>query len=308
LERAKSQAVALDLLKAACLPDSTVDARMKESCSPQYWRDLNPQMSVSEKCDFDILESSPLNASQIAEQVKNLNEEGYFRTPHALTNVAQLRGCIETLREAGWPPVFSFVYDQFWAIFRIPTLCAILESYLGRKYDQNKNIWTYYVAAQAGGWGPHMDSPLGRSAVTIWIPLTDTNENNACMYVVRHTSMPVSQPPNFAEWTNVAKPELVQVLQGAQALPAQAGSLLGWHHQLLHWGSFSKVGEKPRISVATEFQRHDITRSPLLFGQATFPSFIERLRCIGSALQQYSKFELSIIRYEALAAKLSVLP
>jgi Phytanoyl-CoA dioxygenase (PhyH) len=207
------------------------------------------------------------------------------------------------------PAVFSFVYDQFWAIFRIRTVCAILESYLGRNYDQNNNIWTYYVAAQAGagGWGPHMDSSLGRSAVTIWIPLTDTNENNACMYVVRQTSMPTSQPANFGEWMNVAKPELVQVLQGAHALPAQAGALLGWHHQVLHWGSFSQPGETPRISVAAEFQRSNAKTSPLLFGQRTLPTLIERLRCIGSAVLHYSKFELSMIRYEGLAAKLSAL-
>ena len=84
-------------------------------------------------------------------------------------------------------------------------------------------------------------------------------------------------------------------------MPAEAGSVLGWHFGIIHWGSTASDGREPRISVAYEFIGRDVTplaeELPLLEAQSGIPSFQQRLEMIGKALVAYRKFEPRMERY-----------
>jgi hypothetical protein len=78
-------------------------------------------------------------------------------------------------------------------------------------------------------------------------------------------------------------------IQGIRALPAGAGSNLGWRQNLLHWGGKScERALEPRISLGFEFQRGDTRpyNDPLLDPLA-IPGFEQRLGLIGKQILQY---------------------
>ncbi|NBO19596.1 MAG: hypothetical protein EBV03_10320, partial [Proteobacteria bacterium] len=74
-----------------------------------------------------------------------------------------------------------------------------------------------------------------------------------------------------------------------RAMPANPGDYLCWNQAVYHWGSpCSEFGEKPRISMALEFQRGDINpfNQPLL-PQSPFPDFTFRLPLVAKQILQY---------------------
>ena len=92
---------------------------------------------------------------------------------------------------------------------------------------------------------------------------------------------------------------LEALLQGTRALPARAGSCLGWGHDVVHWGSIVKGTDssarmEPRISIAVEFiaARQEATswEQPTLSCDG-MPTLAERLHAVGKCLARYSKFE-----------------
>ena len=121
------------------------------------------------------------------------------------------------------------------------------------------------------------------TALTIWLPLTDATPANGCMYMV-----PASQDPNYPE--HLQSTEVIN-LQSVRALPAPAGSILGWNQNVLHWGGCSSSKAIfPRISIAWEFQRKDIPepRSSLL-SPTSLLTFPQRLSLIGQQIAQYQQ-------------------
>jgi hypothetical protein len=100
----------------------------------------------------------------------------------------------------------------------------------------------------------------------------------------------------------------VTLLQHARALPAVAGSVLGWAFDVLHWGSVSFEATFPRVSVAYEWlgpgghaEEHEL---PLLNLDEGLPSLTERLRLIAGAALSYRRFDASLLQFEELAARL----
>jgi len=195
---------------------------------------------------------------------------------------------IDELVQQNLPPVFAFVYDEFWRLRQ--RLTSLLTAILGEGYLQLPDLWAWYLPPVDGyaGWGQHRDRlakmlcPNGMpTALTLWLPLTDATPANGCMYMI-----PASQDPNYPE--QLQSNEITN-LQSVRALPAPAGSVLGWNQNVLHWGGrSSSKAILPRISIAWEFQRDDIPaqRSPILspISLLTFP---QRLTLIGQQIVQY---------------------
>src|SRR5262249_34550255 len=89
--------------------------------------------------------------------------------------------------------------------------------------------------------------------------------------------------------------------------PARAGSLLGWGHDIVHWGSIAKGAVAPRISIAVEFLGAQATPTPWehpSLGGPAIPSISQRLYAIRKRLLEYRTFEPVMIRYAELAARL----
>ncbi|GAA4329988.1 hypothetical protein GCM10023165_03190 [Variovorax defluvii] len=201
----------------------------------------------------------------------------------------------------GLPAVFAWVFDEPWACYE--RLRPVLSNFLGDDYRTMPAFWAWHVDPQKGesGWKPHRDNRRAALApdgspctLTCWIPLSDANPLNSCMYIV-----PAHMDPGYD--IPAGMPEPPAPAFAARALPATPGDYLIWNQRVLHWGGpTSEFAEHPRISMALEFQRGDIPpimqsfqlggdRPPLpsLLEQGSRPNFGMRLMLIARQILQY---------------------
>jgi hypothetical protein len=226
--------------------------------------------------------------------IVDLKREGYVQVPDALSQetIAPIRKAVSTLHAAGIPLAFSFVYDELWLAFQ--GLSRFLTAALGEDYQALPDFWVWHVnpSEKATGWGPHrdriqntLDIDNSPHTLTVWLPFSDANPLNGCMYV-----LPAHLDNRFVErrWDGEGN-NTVYNPQDIRALPATGGSMLAWNQAVLHWGGRgSRLGTAPRISAAFEFQRADCPafNSPLL-DPHRMPTFEERLGLIGKQVLQY---------------------
>lgn len=303
----------LGLLESSRLSKGEVDELVDQAEDPDYWRQLCPGLAIDASTSTEGFEVASLSEEQVATRADQIRREGYFQTEPLLDAglVARMRDAVEALRAARWPMVFAYVYDDFWQIARTASLKRLVMAVLGEEYRQNSYFWTYYVAPVRGaaGWPPHEDSPdRGSSRLTIWIPLSDATVDNGCIYVIPRDRIPDVLPEAFAEITSVTHSQLRALLHGVQAVPAAAGSLLGWDHHLIHWGSVSRGQTTARMSVMIEFVANSRVARPEelpLWSPDVLPPFSERTRTIGHRLLADTRYEPTLARYQELGRRLS---
>ena len=278
------------------IPDLNTTAALTagEATSVDFWSELCPALSIGKRGAPPRARIPDLSALD-----QTLRQEGYINTSAVLPSreLAILCDGIQQLAARNIPPPFAFVYDEYWRIFQ--SLAPFLSSSLGADYRMLPDIWAWYVrpSNEAAGWKPHRDrySPtIGADntprSLTVWLPLTDTNPLNGCMYV-----LPAHHDPELHTPVMPANGDYQfsgDSLQNIRALPATAGSLLAWNQSLLHWGSrASPLGTHPRCSIAAQFQRgdHPALETPLL-DPLTPPSFEQRIGLIGHLICVFSGF------------------
>jgi ectoine hydroxylase-related dioxygenase (phytanoyl-CoA dioxygenase family) len=310
-KRAVPDETLLQLLERARFSEAEVASRLQNAQDPEYWQKRNPNLSVGLEPSAEGIETASLDSRHRSELLKRFDQEGYFQTQPLLSKsvVEVMREGIEVLRKEQWPPVFALVYDQPWQAIRTPSLVQLLSEILGPGYKQISNAWCHYVFPNKGssGWYPHMDGYNMPNRLSVWIPLSDATLENGCIYVVPQGCVPETIG-DFSKLTNVSRAELQALLQSSRALPAPAGSILGWHFQLIHWGSTPGRAEHPRISMAVEFiAKHAQPTSdeePLFEGCAALPTFRQRLLVIGKGILEYERFEPTLFRYREFANRL----
>jgi hypothetical protein len=269
---------------------------LNDALRQEYWRELCPQLHV------DGAENPPpVQLPPVIGLLGTFLREGHLNIPDVFPpeHIARLRDAVVTLHRRGIPPLFAFVYDEFW--LTTARLFPLVSAVLGSDYrvPRRPTICAWYVEPSdaAAGWKPHRDNPKGfddagaPSAITLWVPLTDATPLNGCMYVLPAHLDDAFQRRDF----DVAPHVPVNLLQDVRALPASAGSLLAWNTGVLHWGGrASQLGTGPRCSYAFEFVRGggDIPEGakPLLRPDE-MPTFAERLGLLGRLLQQYERFQ-----------------
>jgi Phytanoyl-CoA dioxygenase (PhyH) len=300
------------VLAQSVIPANEVKNLFQKAVDSQYWRSLCPELGIMIQQDLDHLQSTSLSPEQAGWTCAHLERHGYFQIPGIIspTAVARMYKCVETLRRSGWPPVFSFVYDEFWAIVRTPSLVTFLSRKLGAGYLQAAGVWTYRVdpKARASGWSPHVDSRNDEERITIWIPLTDATVGNGCMYVIPRDRVPPDLPACYLDWTSISQDQLGILLRNVTPLAAAAGSVLGWNNSLIHWGGRAlEAATFPRISIGVEFMAARAT--PRTWEIPVFnlklPDFATRLRAVGQSILYYEKFETAMKKYCGLASKLA---
>jgi hypothetical protein len=300
------------LLARTRLTEEQLSSHLNNALSETYWRFLNPALSIDGKGACTFLEAKPIDAQRTEELVRRLATEGYFCTESILpaSEIGRMRTCIDVLRDGGWPLVFAFLYDEFWLASRSPSLVAFLSAALGPDYKQIPRIWTHYVQPMknATGWPPHVDGPGKSDRLTVWIPISDATLENGCMYVIPRDVTIRRIGEQFAGLNTIECKDVKVLLQGARALPARAGSILGWAFDVVHWGSACASQGEPRISISMEFisgtARPEKDEQPLLDSHSQLPSFPQRLYAIGTAIQAYERFEPLLIRFVELAKRL----
>jgi hypothetical protein len=306
------QDAARQLLEQTRLSGDEVTSHFKRALAPTYWEELNPSLSIGSDITNDGIETTVIDSRHGNKLVNQFMKEGYFKTESMILNstLSNMRECVEVLRKEGWPPVFSFVYDQFWMVSRLPSLVQLLSSILGPGYRQIPPIWTHYVQPRRGaaGWPPHIDNPNRSGRVTVWIPLSDATLDNGCMYLIPKDLISTKIADNFTKLETVASQDLMTLLQGSRALPARAGEVLCWDFGIIHWGSTCGREGNPRISISQEFIGESLEpmgdELPLFDLHLGLPTFALRLYAIGTAIIAYQGFNPLLIRYIELAKRL----
>jgi hypothetical protein len=266
-------------------------ALMTQAGSADFWRGLCPELSISPDPFAPPPAPLPLATDHPSRLVEQIVEEGYFQTAPLVPpdQVRRLAAAVSTVVGAGFHPLFATVYDELWQL--LAALGDVLAPVLGPGFRVIPDFWLWHVDAdpERSGWAPHRDGqysntlrPDGRpTLVTVWIPFTDATPLSSCIY-----ALPLSRDPNYPG--NV-RAQTVDRLQDVRALPAAAGSILGWNQYLLHWGSrSSRQAEQPRISWGIYFQSGDVPLFDPTARELRGPlSFEVRLAYIAAALQRY---------------------
>ena len=268
--------------------------------APDHWRELNPDLTISDEPFADRLAPHAVSAADASRFTGRVRDEGYSLigpiVPAAA--VARLRRGIERVVEAGYPPFFVAVYDEFFQIF--DGLQALLSPLLGDDYLMVPDGLSAFYA-ESGDRGrykrslfgpspPHRDSlgpdpqvvaGVGPSILNVWIPLTDATLDRSCIYL-----LPADRDPAYRTDARAVEPSR-SALQHVRACPAAAGSVMAWTTHLVHWGSLGgEEGAGPRLSVAMYLQNRDV--SPFHESAFEIPSrvrFEDRLRWISLGLR-----------------------
>lgn len=308
----RDQAIAMaakQLLLQARLSDIEVETRIENALSPDYWRRLFPEFSVAKVTQVG---SSAANSEHFHSHAEQFARAGYFQTAPIipLNLIGRLKACLDTVRQNDWPAVFVYVYDELWQVTRSEPVKSLLHALLGRDSRQNCHVWGHYVQVHDGaaGWRPHIDNPRTPDRVTIWIALTDATLDNGCMYLIPKNRAPMEIDTAFRKAPTVEKKIVNRLLQNSRALPALAGSVLGWGSGVIHWGSACHGTGVPRLAISQEFfaasSAPSAAENPVFDGSGALPTFTERLEVIAKAIVNYERFEPLLIRYQDLANEL----
>jgi hypothetical protein len=271
---------------------------------PEFWRARAPSFHVGDEGALRSARPFRPGNQESEELAGRMRQEGYFRLRHDFGfDLAGMAGFVRGLSADGIPPVFAFVYDEFWALFH--ALDAVYGGLLGA-YGFLPDFWVWNVDPGKGdaGWTPHRDKGYASLradgmpiSLTTWIPLSDATPLNSCMYLVPADADPTYGTPQEREW----KFELPSI----RALPASPGDVLVWNQAVLHWGSRGSWREtQTRVSIAFEFQATDVPpfNQPLLPSGRMVP-FETRLALIGKQILQYRHMYRIAPEMEALAMR-----
>lgn len=306
-----------ELLASLHLGREEFSVRARQAMNPEYWRSLSPVIPV-DSLNYNIREPA-FSHDLVEESLRSLRDHGYFHAGPLISEpiVKRMRGCVEAVKNAGWPPVFAFAYDPFWAASRASFICEFLSALLGPGFDIiMSRVWCYYIrpVRGAGGWAPHADAYRDhRNRITLWIPLTDATLDNGCMYVIPRDFIEDDRTPAEERLRASSLPSeyCLRLLHSCRALPAVAGSILGWDPRTIHWGSKCHAPGEPRISIGCEFVSRGVTPKPHKIGElapgdrgAPLPGFMQRIRNIALSIRIHHARDLKSARFADLAEEL----
>lgn len=301
-----------ELLSTTLLSREQVDARVDRAWSPEYWKSLNPSLSVGEPPASEFTNATTLGPELRRECIRRFHDEGHLHlgsvVPPGL--IGRMRAGVDALVRADWPAVFSWLYDEFWLVPRLTPLVDVFSGILGPAYRQTPYVWTHVVPGRRGssGWAAHVDNSGPDRRLTVWIPLTDTAHDTGGMFVIPKDLVPAGLAAQWRDRTSFSAGEVKALLQAARPLDCSAGSVLAWDARLIHWGSAPQAEGDPRISFSMEFiGAHGdplvVARSPA-GGPGPLPGHDERLRLVATAITLFASKEPRAVRYVGLADRL----
>ena len=221
-----------------------------------YWKDMCPDLTVSNNAHEYVMDPYAIDEANITQSMGQLKDEGFFTLKKVLdiSEVAPLLNAIKTIKDQGIPPIFSFLFDEYWAV--VMRLSSVFKPIFGEEYWILPDFWAFYVTKgiKNRGWWLHRDlvlpvtQPDGMpKALTFWVALTEANPDNSCMYV-----LPKCFDKNFNHDLNKVDVDVEHV----RAVPAKAGDILFWNPNIIHWGSHSSdYATNDRVSFAFYLQK-----------------------------------------------------
>jgi hypothetical protein len=155
-------------------------SQIAEISNADFWRRRTPSFHIGDAAFWGAVRRYQCSNAEAAAMNGKVQREGYFRLRHDFgLDLGAMAAVIAGLVADGFPPVFAFVYDEFWALFQ--ALDPVYGNILGR-YGLLPDFWVWHVDAAQGeaGWKPHRDKgrqslrPDGTPlSLSTWIPLTD---------------------------------------------------------------------------------------------------------------------------------------
>lgn len=229
---------------------------------------------------------APLDAAALQAE---LWSEGYYVSPTPAVPpalIARCRDAIELVRAAEVHPLAAFAFDAPWE------LCALIHDHAAAAFDGEAAVlpafWAWRLTdAHPRGWEPHRDrarNPIDERgaprSMTLWVAITDARTDNGCIHVV--------PAPYDLQYGNPRASNDLMHPSAIRALPAPAGSILGWTSGLLHWGGLARAGRSGRTSIAFEYQAaaHPPPDEPI-YPRGWFPAPAERRALIARQWEQY---------------------
>ena len=301
-------------LRARALAESQYqESQLKNALDQQYWRKLNPDMKICGEKSAVPATIPDVDPSVVEKPLRMLFTSGYFELPAIVSGptLEHMRRCFDVIRDEGWPTGFVFIYDEFWRAFRGSVLARFLTGALGKGYQQLPYIWGHYVPPNSHGWRPHVDGPPFSGKLTVWLALTDATLENGCMYVLPRNSQTEKSTDHSLETEIFGRADALNLLQHSRALPAVAGSCLGWGPNVIHWGSVSGPSAPPRLSISVEFASRDMKppdEGPTILDAdpaAPLPTFVTRLHLIAAEIKNYEgRFEAGLLGSQSLAKEI----
>lgn len=253
-----------------------------------FWRALAPEFHI-EDAAFLAPRRVAFDQATTEAGATALAREGYaqFSGLDLAMDLPAMAALIRRLVANDLPPLFCFVYDEFWRpYFLLDSLyrrligdCVFLPNFWAWNIDPKKS---------ESGWGRHRD--VGHAALladgspkslTTWIALTEATTLNGCLHMVPKHADPTYDTPNDGDWRFAES--------SVRALPARPGDVLMWNQAVVHWGGQSSpAAAQSRISLSLEVQRAGL---PLIEAPAIAPwqslSFERRLGLIGKKILHY---------------------
>lgn len=237
-----------------------------------------------------------MNADMLSQIAAHLWDKGYLQLDplFSLGDLAPISAALDQLKAASIPPVYIYLFDQPWQLFE--RLRNLIQHFLGADYALLPNFWAWHLDTVGdGGWPPHRDCDaqtvfdIGGDkllmSLSLWVPLTDVDEENGCMYVIERDQE--------TEIRALQSPPKEDLLAFAAALPAKAGSVLGWPQDVMHFGGTYGPGAKnTRKSLSFEFQNaaFDPLVEPLL-DTRTLPGFDVRKKLLSAQFEKYQHID-----------------
>lgn len=230
--------------------------------SLDFWLGENPHLSITSNPFSGPARPYSVGQPDLEQALEQVCSEGYLQTPPAISSgICQALSLgVKHIIEAGLHPIYISLYDEYWQVLR--NLSAVMDPVLGRDYLALGDFWCWCISPETtpSGWGAHRDYQFKDNAtredgrpmlVTAWLPFTDTDPMNGCMYLIPQNRDPFI--PKQLEKTGFRNP------QDIRALPAQAGSILAWNQYVQHWGAHStKWAKTPRIATGVYLQSRDV--------------------------------------------------
>ena len=259
----------------------------------EFWRDLNPGLSISES-PFQVSQPATQPSKDLLNQYRErMIEEAYFQTEPTLPPemVSAMRAAIESVKQAGLPAMFAFVYDIFYQ--GLTHFDAAFKAALGENYRLVPNLAVYYIEAtdEGKGFAPHRDAEYLNAldeqglptVMTVWITITEASPLSSCLYIV-----PKNRDPQYAQSIgDLSVTADAFAWEDVRALPTPPGVMSCWTQYLFHWGSrASRRAKDPRITYAVYLQSGRV--APVTEQTVAVPSplsFAQRLSMICRSLR-----------------------
>lgn len=290
--------------------------------SVEYFRSLNPRLRISTEAGScpDVHEAD--DAELLLGPLERIKTEGYFHIEEyfSLTEMELVFDAIKNVTAAGLPTVFALLYDELWDIQC--RLKPIVTRVLGKDPWHVQGNWVWWVQQGSRGWKPHRDRPgytqKGKFplAINTWVAITDATAENGGIYVLPADLDPYyhdhHHDGNFTHnnlpeyYGTAARYNLDEIdgkplrnaqgqiydldLPAVRAVPAKAGSVLGWDETILHWGSVSSpLAPIPRVAMCFQYQSASIPPfSPTLDVSGYIPAWEAKIRHVVNMVQAYS--------------------